>query len=1588
MDEPQRTVADPSEATVNGAPAATTLDALAWEALLAQGEALERRSESTAARDAYELAVWRIREAPSPGRASSVMRWIARTWQLEANYEAALDCLTAAEAIAEAGGDTVSRGHALNMRGVVHWQRGELDIAQELYRRALDVARAASDARLAATTAQNLGVVANVRGDYDAALRYYDASLSSYRSLGLARDICIVLNNLGRLHTERSDWPAAERAFQEALHIAAALGEIATWSMIELNAADMWVRRGSFDLASEGCRRAVSLDRGSDTAVLGEAEKILGVIARERGDLSQAEKHFTRAMELARTREDVLLQAQVAKETAELYRQQDRNRELLSSLNSAHRLFSQLRAKHAVADVDQLTRRLESEFLAVVLRWGESIEAKDQYTQGHCERVADLACALARRAGVESRAMFWFRVGALLHDVGKLVIVPEILNKPGKLTSDEWSLMREHTLAGVSMLQDVDFPHDVLPMVRSHHENWDGTGYPDGLAASQIPLWARIVCIADVYDALTSERSYKRGLPHEEALEVMRRDVGRQFDPDLFDLFDEITREAPPPPRTAPRPERPATTAPREAEARDELTGLLLRRSFLSALERALESATPERPTSLLVLDVDHFKLVNDTFGHLQGDDVLRAVADSIRSVVRTGDIVGRYAGDEFVVLLPSTTTDEAMELARRLCREVEGRRLAMRERREGTIGVTLSIGVAIGPSGSRPVRGALCRGGPKRCYEAKRAGRNGACAARDLDRDARAPSLNFERFVGRVRELRRLIEGLERSVAGSPCVMALAGEAGIGKTTLLRQLRPEVRLRGGALLMGRCVEADVKPPYGAWAEVVEQVDALGAVPPREWRELPRLVPAMSKGQTVPEASGSRYALLAELAEYLRLASAFVPLTIVLDDMQWADGSTWDALEYVLHQLEHERMMICLTIRAEDSGPITDRRRRLARDERFSEVVVQRLSEADVRQWIEVIFHQGDGDQDFPRFLHRYTEGNPLLVVHVLRSLQEDGGIWFTGKRWEWKPNPELRLPTAITDLIARRLDKVSETARQQLALAAVIGRSFDVDTWLVASGESEDVLLDAVDEALKANVIEAVGTSDSEQFTFTHGLIADAVQRSVNTRRLRRMHERVAEAFVARRPNALAEIAAHYDAAGVHEAAFTYALSAAEQAVAVYAHDEAAASFLVAQRHAPSVAEANRARFRHAQSLELAGKYEEAEAICDVITADAVASGEPGSMLPVRRLRERLRILRGQPLESTRDACEALLREARSNGELAEEVALLNMLCHTHFLMGDAQTARTLARASVEAAERLDDRRPLADSLMRLASTLLDGDTSEARECYARALRTVEALGDFIAQARCRVNLGIALAKLGDAEGAMREYRSALELARRTHAPDIAGLAALNLGVLQLNVGRYEEADACFSEAMRRFRLVHNEPHRLAATYNLAKLAHERQDYERARELYMDVSSLAGTIGRRDLEIGARAGQGLVGLAIGRVDEAKACLRTAQALSTERGDWWFQGRDALAALQVRVALRDGEHDVAERVFAQELQLADRNNWFSAAWLVAEVAAPFASAGLRIAEPHVAAFAARLSEGDFAPLAARYHALLERDTAT
>lgn len=267
---------------------------------------------------------------------------------------------------------------------------------------------------------------------------------------------------------------------------------------------------------------------------------LYGTIYQSTGRLELALDSLARARDVADTEGDTLLAAETAWELAEVYKKQGRNQDTLKALNESFQPYSNFDAKHDLAEVHDRVTQLEHRFLDVVRTWGESIESKDHYTQGHCECVASYACALASASGMDSERLRWFRMRALLHDVGEIVVPSSILNKPGPLNVEEWATMKKHPQAGVHLLREIEFPWDMQPMVRHHHEHWDGSGYPDGRAGDDIPLSARILCLADVFDVLTAGRSYRARLTPGHPLSVMHEDRGTIFDPALFDVFEDL----------------------------------------------------------------------------------------------------------------------------------------------------------------------------------------------------------------------------------------------------------------------------------------------------------------------------------------------------------------------------------------------------------------------------------------------------------------------------------------------------------------------------------------------------------------------------------------------------------------------------------------------------------------------------------------------------------------------------------------------------------------------------------------------------------------------------------------------------------------------------------------------------------------------------------------------------------------------------------------------------------------------------------------------------------------------------------------
>jgi len=189
------------------------------------------------------------------------------------------------------------------------------------------------------------------------------------------------------------------------------------------------------------------------------------------------------------------------------------------------------------AKLREANTQLLSAYEATIEGWSHAMDLRDRETEGHSQRVTQLTVKMSQALGLGNDDIMHIRRGALLHDMGKIGVPDAILHKPGPLTDDEWILMRKHPQFAFDMLYPIEYLRPALGIPLSHHEKWDGTGYPRGLKGEEIPMAARMFAVVDVWDALTSDRPYRPAWSEEQALTYIREQSGKHFDPDAVDLF-------------------------------------------------------------------------------------------------------------------------------------------------------------------------------------------------------------------------------------------------------------------------------------------------------------------------------------------------------------------------------------------------------------------------------------------------------------------------------------------------------------------------------------------------------------------------------------------------------------------------------------------------------------------------------------------------------------------------------------------------------------------------------------------------------------------------------------------------------------------------------------------------------------------------------------------------------------------------------------------------------------------------------------------------------------------------------------------
>ncbi len=423
----------------------------------------------------------------------------------------------------------------LNLLGAVAFEQGQLSEARQRFSEALQIARKAGAAKSEAAALSNLGAIANIRGEFAVALWNYRCARWAFQRASSTNGEARALQNMGMVHADLRRWKSAADCYEKARDLAVVADDPELITIITLNTIEVHLNTGHLDRAHESCddamRRATEL---GNKRCIAEAYRYEGEIHRRLDETDEAKRSVNRAISLSHEAGVPLTQAEAFRSMGELHLSQNDRQAALGAFGQAFKLFTGLDAGHELA---------ESVLIRIIEQLSAETESRDPYLYGHSARVADLAVAIADELELDCKTKKAILVAGYLHDIGKLDVDAAILTKKGQLTAQELTHIRDHAAFGAARLAKLDLPWDIIPMVRHHHERFDGTGYPCRLAGEEIPLGARILLVCDVFEALTADRPYRLAWTTEWALHYIESSAGQLSDPKVMEAFMRVVRK-------------------------------------------------------------------------------------------------------------------------------------------------------------------------------------------------------------------------------------------------------------------------------------------------------------------------------------------------------------------------------------------------------------------------------------------------------------------------------------------------------------------------------------------------------------------------------------------------------------------------------------------------------------------------------------------------------------------------------------------------------------------------------------------------------------------------------------------------------------------------------------------------------------------------------------------------------------------------------------------------------------------------------------------------------------------------------------
>ncbi len=918
----------------------------------------------------------------------------------------------------------------------------------------------------------------------------------------------------------------------------------------------------------------------------------------------------------------------------------------------------------------------------------------------------------------------------------------------------------------------------------------------------------------------------------------------------------------------------------------DELTGLKNRR-FLNKLKEHVIPRIKKSPGyfTVVMTDIDHFKDVNDTYGHLKGDQVITGFGQYLQSSLRREDFIIRYGGDEFIVIQPGLNRKNAYIIWERVINRLSKMRIA-------DIKIGISAGIASFPEDGENLI-ELIKEADTELYAAKRAGRNRI--GKKVEKRLRLGECGF---INRKEETYKLL-----SYVNSNAAIVVRGNAGIGKTRLIKEALSRTRER--EIMWSDCLPFNMSIPYYPLRELIKYkikragTHFLEKIPEAFRLELEKIVPDAGMGTDINKSDNmlDRYRLYEGIKRVL--AEGKNSKILVIDNTQWIDSNSLQVLEYIM-RTSGNIVYIFAYRKEEIEKQVENFLGQVSRYIRVKELTLAPLKPTHVKEMVETSI--GGKNSHLSEFIAKKSGGTPFYVEELIRELYEQGFLRVENGDWRFEEPAKYITPRGIEDVIERKFKQLPREEQNLMKFASVAG---EVNITLLENlmQYNEGHIIGLIESCIKSGLLKG----QENNIKFADEITREVIQnRHVGNIRARSIHKKVGEWLEFTYKDNLTQIAErlfyHFNESGVWYNCAKYATMAGDNAKEIYANNAAIDYYTDAIKclnmcDNPDVKkDILRCLMNRASVLKLTGKYD--KALQDIEAALEIAR-ETGDKIQEAKCFSSLSDVHVASCDFRKELKEAKTAYGiyRKTGNIQGMVSALNLIGVAYYNMGEFKNAIKYFEQSLELNKKINSLIDKSGSFNNLATIYSEyqdfdkalayfkkalrirrkmhhkegvggtlnnigilfgnlGKQKKALKYYRDSLKVVREIGNIEGEVTTLLNIGVAYEELNKYKKAFEYYNTALKLARDINLKHIEYIIIIDIGILYKILGNYDKSLEYCRNSLKTATKIQDKKGQITTQYCIADVFLELGEYQQALKHFSYTYETSKKMGERDVII------------------------------------------------------------------------------------------------------------------------------------